>query len=104
MGLWSALLGLIACDPVAWEEERQRLQPENFDKIKAGMLEVEVLHILGKPHQTITYALKPLETYLNWRWRTTLNEGMIFSAVIAPSTAVIRTETWRNPNDPKNHS
>jgi hypothetical protein len=102
MGFVASLLGLIGCDPQAWEEERKRLQPVNFEKITVGMLELEVVQILGKPHKVITYALKPQETYYNWRWRTPLNEAMIFSAILDPDKVVIRTENWRDPDDPQN--
>jgi hypothetical protein len=33
MGILGSLLTLMGCDPQAWEEERKRLQPENFEKI-----------------------------------------------------------------------
>lgn len=101
MGILSGLLALVGCDPQAWEEERRRLQPENFDKITIGMLEFEVVKILGKPRHTVTYALKPLELYYNWHWRNSSNEAMIFSAIFDPDKIVIRTETWRDPQDPK---
>ncbi len=97
MGLIASLLGLIGCDPAAWEAERQRLQPENFDKIKAGMLEIEVVKILGKPHQMVTYALKPQELNYHWRWRNSSNEAMLFTAVFDPDKVVIRTENSRDP-------
>ena len=101
MSLFSALLGLIRCDPAAWEEERKRLQPENFDKIKAGMREDEVIQILGKPHHTVSYALKPQELNYNWRWRNQSSDAMIFNVIFNPHKIVIRTETYRDPNDPK---
>jgi hypothetical protein len=101
MGLVTSLLGLLGCDPAAWEAERKRLQPENFVKITTGMLELEVVKILGKPRHTVTYPLKPLETYYNWHWHNSASEAMIFSAIFDPDKVVIRTETWRDPNDPK---
>ncbi len=101
MGLIASLLGLIGCDPAAWEAERKRLQPENFAKITVGMLELEAVNILGKPRHTVTYALKPLETYYNWHWQNSSSDAMIFSAIFDPDKVVIRTETWRDPNDPK---
>ena len=96
MGLIASLLGLIGCDPAAWDAERKRLQPTNFDKIKAGMLELEVIQILGKPHHTVTYDLKPTELNYHWRWRNSSNEAMIFSAVFDPDKVVIRTENSRD--------
>ena len=96
MGIFASLLGLMGCDPAAWEAERKRLQPENFDKIKAGMLEMEVIQILGKPHQMVTYPLKPNEQYYHWRWRNSSNEAMIFSAVFDADKVVIRTENMRD--------
>ena len=104
MGLIASLLGLIGCDPAAWEAERKRLQPENFDKIKAGMLEMEVIQILGKPHQIVTYALKPQELNYHWRWRNSANDAMLFSAIFDPDKVVIRTENIRDPQDPKNQN
>jgi outer membrane protein assembly factor BamE (lipoprotein component of BamABCDE complex) len=104
MGILSGLLALVGCDPVAWEAERKRLVPENFEKIKVGMLEFEVVQILGKPRHTVTYALKPLEQYYNWHWRTASGEAMIFSVIFDPDKLVIRTETWRDPQDPKNQN
>ncbi len=104
MGLFGTLLGLVGCDPQAWESERKRLQPENFDKIKAGMLELEVIQILGKPHQTVIYAPKPQELNYHWRWRTSSNDAMIFTVVFDPDKVVIRTENMRDPQDPKNMS
>jgi hypothetical protein len=101
MGIFTTLLGLIGCDPAAWEAERKRLQPENFEKIKTGMLELEVVQILGKPRHTVTYPLKPLETYYNWHWNNSSSDAMIFSAIFDPDKVVIRTENWRNPDDPK---
>ncbi len=101
VSLLSSILSLIGCDPQAWEAERKRLQPENFDKIRAGMTESDVIQILGKPHQTINYALKPLESYFNWRWVNSSGDAMIFSAIFSPEKIVIRTETWRDPQDPK---
>ncbi len=96
MGLIASLLGLIGCDPAAWESERKRLQPENFDKIKVGMLELEVIQILGKPHLTVTYPLKPSELNYHWRWRNSMSEAMIFSTVFDPDKVVIRTENSRD--------
>jgi outer membrane protein assembly factor BamE (lipoprotein component of BamABCDE complex) len=104
MGILSGLLPLLAlvgCDPQAWEEERKRLQPENFEKVTVGMLEFEVVKILGKPRHTVTYALKPLEQYYNWHWKNSSGDAMIFSAIFDPDKIVIRTETWRDPQDPK---
>lgn len=104
MGVLSTLLGLMGCDPQAWEEERKRLQPENFDKIKAGMLEMEVIQILGKPHQMVTYALKPQELNYHWRWRNSANDAMLFSTIFDPDKVVIRTESALDPQDPKNQN
>jgi outer membrane protein assembly factor BamE (lipoprotein component of BamABCDE complex) len=101
MGLFSTLLGLVGCDPQAWEEERKRLQPENFEKITAGMLEMEVVKILGKPHQMVTYAPRPQELNYHWRWKNASGDAMIFSAIFDPDKVVIRTETTRDPQDPK---
>ena len=97
MGLIASLLGLIGCDPAAWEAERKRLQPENFEKITAGMLEMEVVKILGKPHNAVTYTLKPSELNYHWRWRNSSNEAMLFTAVFDPDKVVIRTENSRDP-------
>jgi hypothetical protein len=102
MGLIASLLGLIGCDPAAWEAERKRLQPINFDKIKAGMLEMEVIQILGKPHHTVTYALKPQELNYQWRWRELDNKAMFFWVVFDLDKVVIRTETMRDMQDPSN--
>jgi hypothetical protein len=101
MGILGSLLTLMGCDPQAWEEERKRLQPENFEKITVGMLEFEVVQILGKPRHTVTYALKPLEQYYNWHWKTAGGDAMIFSAIFDPDKVVVRTETWRDPQDPR---
>jgi outer membrane protein assembly factor BamE (lipoprotein component of BamABCDE complex) len=101
MGILSGLLALVGCDPKVWEEERLRLQPENFAKITVGMLEFEVVNILGKPRHTVTYALKPLEQHYNWHWKNASGDAMIFSAIFDPDKVVIRTETWRDPQDPK---
>lgn len=96
MGLLASFLGLVGCDPAEWEAERKRLQPENFDKIKAGMLEREVTELLGKPHHMVTYPLKPNELNYHWRWRNSSNEPMIFSAIFDPDKVVIRTEQMRD--------
>jgi hypothetical protein len=104
MGILSGLLALVGCDPQAWEEERKRLQPENFEKITAGMLEFEVIKILGKQHHTVTYALKPQELNYHWRWKMANGDAMIFGVVFDPDKIVIRTETWRDPQDPKNQT
>jgi hypothetical protein len=96
MGFFASLLGLVGCDPAAWDAERKRLQPENFEKITVGMLEFEVVKILGKPRQTVVYDLKPLETYYHWHWRNSSNEAMIFSVVFDPDKVVIRTEQMRD--------
>ena len=102
MGLLASILGLIGCDPTAWEAERKRLQPENFDKIKTGMLEMEVVQILGKPHQMVTYAPRPQELNYHYRWKNSSNDAMIFSAIFDPDKVIIRTESTRDPQDPKN--
>ncbi|MEY4295335.1 MAG: hypothetical protein RLY82_1023 [Pseudomonadota bacterium] len=101
MGFVTSLLSLIGCDPTTWDEERRRLQPENFEKITVGMLEMEVKQILGKPRHIVTYPLRPLETYYNWHWHNNASEAMIYSAIFDPDKIVIRTETWRDPTDPK---
>ncbi len=104
MSLMSTFLGLIGCDPNAWEEERKRLQPENFDKVKIGMLEMEVVQILGKPHHTVTFDLKPQELNYQWRWRDSQSKAMFFWVVFDLDKAVIRTETMRDMLDPSNAS
>jgi hypothetical protein len=104
MSLLSSFLALLGSDAQAWEAERKRLQPENFDKIKIGTSEHSAIQILGKPRHTITYALKPAETYYNWHWRNARGEAMIFSAIFNTSKVVIRTEMWRDPQDPSNQS
>jgi hypothetical protein len=101
VGIFTSFLTLIGCDPQAWEAERQRLQPVNFEKIQVGMSEAEVLEVLGKPRHTVAYPLKPSETYFNWHWQNSQGDAMIFSAIFNPEKTVIRTETWRDPQDPK---
>jgi hypothetical protein len=103
MGILSTLLGLVGCDP-AWEAERKRLQPENFGKIKAGMLELEVIQILGKPHHTVTYDLKPSELNYQWRWRDSENKAMFFWVVFDLDKVVLRTQIMRDTQDPSNTS
>jgi hypothetical protein len=103
MGIFASLLGLIGCDPT-WDAERRRLQPENFEKITVGMPELEVVQILGKPHQTVTYDLKPSELNYQWRWRNTTNRAMFFGVVFDPDKVVIRTATWLDTQDASNAS
>ncbi len=104
MSILSTVLGLVGCDPAAWEAERKRLQPENFEKITVGMLELEVVQILGKPHHTVIYDLKPKELNYQWRWRNADNKAMFFWAVFDQDKVVLRTETMLDTQDASNAS
>jgi outer membrane protein assembly factor BamE (lipoprotein component of BamABCDE complex) len=100
-----SVLGLQGCaTPNETSENYRRLSASTLDKVAVGMSEPDVLKILGNPWTVITYARKPNETYLNWYWTTDSNDAMIFSAVIDRDNAVIRTEKWLDPMNPKNMS
>jgi hypothetical protein len=81
---------------------RQVLTPQNFAKVQPGMMMEEVRKMLGKPMNTVPYALKK-ETYYNWRYLADQNStSMVFSAVMDSNLKVLRTETMLDPEDPKN--
>lgn len=83
---------------------KQVLTPENFATIVPGMKWEDVRMKLGKPANERVFALKPNETYKNWRWLEQPNNSMIFSVVLDKDLRVIRTEQMRDPEDPKNIS
>jgi hypothetical protein len=82
---------------------RQVLTERNFAKVQPGMPMEDLRKLLGKPAKTITYPLKPGETYYTWRYLADgANTDMLFSAVLDSNLKVIRIETMLDPESPKN--
>jgi outer membrane protein assembly factor BamE (lipoprotein component of BamABCDE complex) len=71
---------------------RQVLTPENFTKIKSGMLMEDVRKILGKPGKVVEYPLKK-EQVFQWRYLAdSANTSMIFYVIMDNDYKVLRTE------------
>ncbi len=102
---FAVLLGLQGCTVYTTTSPKYRvLTPPVLASVVPGMSKPEVLLHLGEPWREVTYALKPTETYVNWRCRDEWNRFMIFSAVFDQKWQVIRTETWPDPEQAKGRS
>lgn len=80
---------------------RQVLTPENFARVRPGMMMEEVRRLLGKPARTVPYELKR-EVHWNWRYLEPPNTSMFFTVVFSPDYRVLRTETGPDPEVPEN--
>jgi hypothetical protein len=68
---------------------RQVLTPENFARIRPGMMMEDVRKSLGKPAKVSTFALKPGETHYDWRWNEPPNRAKVFSVVFDSDLRVV---------------
>ena len=75
---------------------RQVLTPENFARVRPGMMMEDVRRMLGKPMKTTPYALKK-EVHYDWRYMEPPNTSMVFSVVFDADYRVLRTLSARDP-------
>lgn len=80
---------------------RQVLTPENFAKVRPGMMMEDVRKMLGKPAKTTPYELKR-EVVYDWRYLEPPNTSMLFSVVFDADLRVLRTGTMLDPQAPEN--
>jgi hypothetical protein len=69
---------------------RQVLTPENFARVKPGMMMEDLRKLLGKPAKVTPYALKR-ETEWEWRWVQPPNSPMVFTATLDDDQRVARS-------------
>ncbi len=69
---------------------RQVLTPENFAKVKPGLMMEDLRKLLGKPAKVTPYALKR-ETEWEWRWVQPPNSPMVFTATLNDDQRVVRS-------------
>lgn len=69
---------------------RQVLTPENFARVKPGMMMEDLRKLLGKPAKVTPYALKR-ETEWEWRWVQPPNSPMVFTATLNDDQRVVRS-------------
>ncbi len=99
-GAWVGLFGLVGCDPSAVSAEHKRLKPENFSKIRTGMMELEVLNILGEPHQKVTSPTNATQLNYLWRWKNEADEAMTFTVFFDSNKLVLRSDNARDEQKP----
>jgi hypothetical protein len=80
---------------------RQVLNPENFGRVRPGMMMEDVRRLLGKPARTTTYSLKN-ETAWDWRYLEPPNTAMVFTVWFNPDYRVLRTSSAVDPQAPEN--
>ncbi|SEJ59906.1 Beta-barrel assembly machine subunit BamE [Variovorax sp. OK212] len=69
---------------------RQVLTPENFARVKPGLMMEDLRKLLGKPAKVTPYALKH-ETEWEWRWVQPPNSPMVFTATLNDDQRVVRS-------------
>ncbi len=69
---------------------RQVLTPENFAKVRPGMMMEDMRKLLGKPARVTPYALRR-EYEWEWRWVQPPNAPMVFTAVLNDDQRVVRS-------------
>ncbi len=80
---------------------RQVLTPQNFAKVKPGMLMESVRKALGKPMSVVPYELTK-EVHYNWRYMEAgTHQSMIFSVVVDRDLKVLRTESGPDMKSPQ---
>lgn len=75
---------------------RQVLTPENFAKVRPGMMMEDVRRSLGKPAKITPYELKR-EVHYDWRYMEPPNTSMVFTVVFDPDYKVLRTASASDP-------
>lgn len=79
---------------------RQVLTPENFGKVRPGMMMEEVRRLLGKPMKVTPYDLKKEVDY-DWRYLEPPNTSMIFTVTFSNDYRVLRTGSAPDPSPPE---
>ncbi len=80
---------------------RQVLTPENFARVKPGMMVEEVRRLLGKPMRITPYALAQ-EIVYDWRSLAPPNISMVFSVIFSADHRVLRSASAPDPEAPDN--
>lgn len=77
---------------------RQLLNEANFARIQPGLSQQQVRDILGRPAQTMRYALKQEEVW-DWRFKLHGNESKLFSVTFNAQGQVLGSATGDDPRE-----
>lgn len=80
---------------------RQVLTPENFARVRPGMMMQDVRKMLGKPAKITPYDLKHEVDY-DWRYLQPPNTAMVFTVTFDPDFRVLRTGSVPDPEATEN--